>query len=171
MTYGNHTWHNIKFWADTVDRIVNCLIGCFKEKIYQIMIFEKVWSEDLGYSKNRKTMRNIQTKLDDGKNVKIPGEMNPYLKIEELNGRKTVIPANKVWDAQMEKKGFFSLASSRDFGAEQALQIYHLRDTSETGYCILKSQQGFSRCIFVCFRIKHSECGYWMKILMSFLMN
>ena len=99
-------------------------------------------SADLS-SKIRKTMRNIQTKLDDGKNVKIPGEMNPYLKIEELNGRKTVIPANKVWDAQMEKKGFFSLASSRDFGAEQALQIYHLRDTSETGYCILKSQQGF----------------------------
>ena len=99
-------------------------------------------SADLS-GKIRKEMRNVQAKLNSGKEAKISSALARYLRIEELDGKKTVIPVHIVWDSQMEKKGFFSLASSREYGAEKALQLYHLRDTSETGFCILKSQQGF----------------------------
>ena len=115
--------------------------------------------------KIRKEMRRVQSKLDNGKKAKINNALTHYLRIEKIDGKDTVVPEHQAWDAQMEKKGFFSLASSRDFGAEEALLIYHLRDTSETGYCILKSQQGFHAT-----RV-HSTEGIESKFAVCFVGN
>jgi hypothetical protein len=51
--------------------------------------------------------------------------------------------SRKQWKSSMKAKGFFSIASSKDFGAEKVLKLYGLRDASETQYSILKSQEGF----------------------------
>ena len=49
----------------------------------------------------------------------------------------------KAWKKSMlGKRGFFSLASGKNHGPQEAFDLYRLRDASEVQYGILKSQEG-----------------------------
>ena len=115
--------------------------------------------------KIRKERRRVQGQIDQGKKATVKDEFSPYLQIKKIDGKDTIIPNHDLWDSRVEKKGFFSIASSQDYGAERTLQIYHLRDASETGFCILKSQQGFSTT-----RV-HSTAGIESKFAICFIGN
>ena len=47
-----------------------------------------------------------------------------------------------AWRKTLRDKGFFSMLSSRDFGAGKTYDLYALRMASEVQYRILKSQEG-----------------------------
>lgn len=101
--------------------------------------------------------------------------MEAYLRVEEIPGnpdghsngagqtpKYRIIPTdlcNKV----LYKKGFESIATSRDLGPEEANRIYHLRDASEKQFMICKSMEGCG-----VFRI-HSTEGICSKALTCFI--
>lgn len=49
----------------------------------------------------------------------------------------------KVYQKALDSKGFCSIASSKEYGAERVDLLYHLRDASEKQFMIMKSQLGF----------------------------
>ena len=117
-------------------------------------------------SKIRSECRKLQTKLSEGKKAQVPNDLKSYLRItKDEHEKDSVELIYETWDQKMESKGYFSIASSDDFGAEKTLQLYHLRDASETGYCIIKSQQG-------CHTTRvHSDEGIETKFAICFIGN
>lgn len=113
----------------------------------------------------RKEMLAVQKKLDCGKNASIKAELKQYLHIVKIDDRDTVIPDYEKWDEKMANKGFFSIATSKEYGAEKTLGLYRLRDTSEIGYCFIKSHQGFEAT-----RV-HSTEGIESKFAVCFVGN
>ncbi|MBQ8094650.1 MAG: hypothetical protein IJ242_13915 [Clostridia bacterium] len=115
----------------------------------------------------RTEMARVQNKLDSlgKKRPGIKSEFQKYLQIRSIDGHDTVVPCYDTWDLKMAKKGFFSIATSKDFGAEKTLQLYGLRDMSEVGYCFIKSHQGFSAT-----RV-HSTEGIESKFAVCFVGN
>ena len=63
----------------------------------------------------------------------------------------------------MSEKGFHSMAVSDNISPDEANRLYKLRDTSETQYCILKSQEGANTT-----RVHKTE-GIYSKFALSFI--
>lgn len=81
--------------------------------------------------------------LREGKAAKIDASVRPYVAPVEESG-KTVrfeVSHERLQDA-MDAKGFSALASDANYGAEQTLRKYDLRDKSEKQYMVLKTQLG-----------------------------
>ena len=92
----------------------------------------------------RQEKRRIEALIAAGKTASVSNGMGKYVHIDtDDNGTRHVNFNYENWKLAMNGKGYFSLASSRDYGAEECLRIYHLRDTSETQYALIKSQEGF----------------------------
>jgi len=86
----------------------------------------------------------IQQQLSEGKQACVPQEFIGCISIKELDGKKvTVVNAEKV-QAIGERKGFFSLASSKALTAKEANDIYALRNSSEEQFSMVKSQLGYN---------------------------
>ena len=63
--------------------------------------------------------------------------------VPKANGGYEVVCHYDAWKKHLHDKGFYSILSSRDFGAERTARIYDLRIASEVQYRTLKSQEGF----------------------------
>ena len=80
----------------------------------------------------------------EGKKPVIPKKFKPFLEsVKDSDGKYSIICHYDAWRKSLRDKGFFSILSSRDFGAKKASELYDLRMASETQYRILKSQEGF----------------------------
>ena len=85
----------------------------------------------------------IQRQLSNGKQADVPQEYIGCISIEESDGKKAAfVNAEKV-QAMGERKGFFTLASSKALTAKEANEIYVLRNSSEEQFSMVKSQLGY----------------------------
>ena len=114
-------------------------------------------------SKIRAEKRRIDQLLLRGKEPTVEGEMKKYILIEEKDGVKEAVYRYENWKKDMFAKGYFSIAASEDFGAENTINTYHLRDASEKQYSILKSQEGYDTT-----RV-HSTPGIQSKMAIAFI--
>lgn len=74
----------------------------------------------------------------------IPTKFRSFLKVtKDQDGKFSVVCNYEEWRRSLRDRGFFSMLSSRDFGAKETYEIYGLRMASEVQYRILKSQEGF----------------------------
>lgn len=81
--------------------------------------------------------------IRDHKKPAVPKDLSAYLSVKQ-NGRSWKIEYNyDAWQTALDEKGFYSIASSDNFGADAVDRIYHLRDVSEKQYSIMKSQLGY----------------------------
>jgi hypothetical protein len=85
----------------------------------------------------------IQRELNKGKQASVPQEYIGCISIEELEGKTVAIVNAEKVQAIGERKGFFSLASSKALTAKEANEIYVLRNSSEEQFSMVKSQLGF----------------------------
>ena len=127
-----------------------------------------------------RAIQDAQAMISSGLKPVIEGGMESYLQVEEIppqTERKPdqeekvssegtpayrIIPTdlcNKV----LYKKGFESIASSQDLGPKETNRIYHLRDSSEKQYMVIKSMEGGR-----VFRI-HTDEGILSKGLACFI--
>jgi hypothetical protein len=117
---------------------------------------------------------------DQGIEPVVKSGMESYLRIEKTSGPDAggtehggsvssgkepafrIVPTD-LCNKMLYKKGFESIASSADLGAEEVNRIYHLRDASEKQYMICKSMEGSS-----VFRV-HTTEGICSKGLACFI--
>ena len=85
----------------------------------------------------------LRSEITAGKaDVTVPASMKKYLEIAEADGRKEVRFRYDDWQRDMDRKGFYAIASSDDLSAAEIHNLYGLRDASEKQFCMLKSQLG-----------------------------
>jgi len=85
----------------------------------------------------------IQRQLSKGKQASVPQEYKGCISIEDFVGKKVAfVNAEKVQEVG-ERKGFFTLASSKALTAKEANDIYVLRNSSEEQFSMVKSQLGY----------------------------
>ncbi|MDY0290216.1 MAG: transposase, partial [Sphaerochaeta sp.] len=85
----------------------------------------------------------LKAEIQKGKRPPVPRSLTKYISLREEGDTLSVEHDYARWQEDVNLKGFCSLASSEDFGAEEVDRIHHLRDASETQYAILKSQLGY----------------------------
>ena len=88
------------------------------------------------------TKKKIQKAIACGSRASVARPLRKYLSIEGEGPERTVIEHFDEWDRRMAGKGYFSLAVSEGITPDQANRLYRMRDTSETQFCILKTQEG-----------------------------
>ena len=86
--------------------------------------------------------RKIETAIANGSRASVPKNLQRYLTIEGEGSSRKLMEHHDEWDKCMAGKGFFSLAVSTGITPNQANRLYRMRDTSETQFSILKSQEG-----------------------------
>ena len=77
-------------------------------------------------------------------NIKIEKRIEKFIEIIDVDGEKLVDFRDDICFSEIEKKGFYCIASSQNFGSEKVDKIYHLRDASERQYKVMKSHLGFN---------------------------
>ena len=96
----------------------------------------------ISFLKNiRDEINNLNKLISEGKNVEVPAKYQKYIIIDEETN--TVTFDDNCKD-HVFKKGFFSIATSNDFGVDETNRLYKLRDASEKQYSTMKSQLGFN---------------------------
>lgn len=86
--------------------------------------------------------RNAESAIASGSRASIEKKLQKYLAVEGNGPDRKVVIRYDSWDAAMAAKGFLSMAVSEGIGPSLANRLYGMRDTSETQYSILKSQEG-----------------------------
>ncbi len=86
--------------------------------------------------------RKIRKAIESGSRASVPRNLRKYLTIEGDGPSRKLVENYEEWDKCMAGKGFFSLAVSEGITPGLANRLYKMRDTSETQYSILKSQEG-----------------------------
>lgn len=86
--------------------------------------------------------RKIKNAIANGGRASVPKNLQKYLTIEGEGSSRKLIEHFDEWDKSMAGNGFFSIAVSKGITPSQANKFYKMRDTSETQYSILKSQEG-----------------------------
>ena len=94
--------------------------------------------------KIRTAAREAEECILNCKKPSVPKELSPYLSIQNKGQGWEVIYHFDAWQNALDRKGFCSIASSLNLGAEQVDRLYHLRDISEKQYMIMKSQLGYN---------------------------
>jgi len=90
-----------------------------------------------------KAKNELQRKIDSKEqNIQIPQNLKKYLSFEIVDGMTKVVCDYEQWQRDVDAKGYYSIASSTSIGPSETYRRYHLRDASETGYAILKTQLG-----------------------------
>ena len=91
----------------------------------------------------RKEKKRLTDLIKKGKMAVVTPGMRKYFLIQQCeSGEQELVIDYDAWDDDMVGKGYFAIVSSRDFGPEEVLRIYGLREASEVQYSILKSQEG-----------------------------
>ena len=104
--------------------------GCFRGRDFNLEVSE--------------AKEKAEKECAAGKEPTIPPKFRAFLEvIEEQDGKFKVVCNYEAWRRSLRDSGFFSMLSSRDFGAKKTYEIYGLRMASEVQYRILKSQEGF----------------------------
>jgi len=89
------------------------------------------------------TTSNLRDKIERGEDAAVPVHMQQYVSIVESDGRKMVEIDRKQWQKSINSKGFYSMASDSNYGAEFVHRHYFLRDASEKVYAEIKTQLGY----------------------------
>lgn len=84
----------------------------------------------------------INNAITNGSRTSVPKNLRKYLEISGEGSSRTLIEHFDEWDKCMAGKGFFSIAVSEGITPNLANRLYRMRDTSETQYSIMKSQEG-----------------------------
>lgn len=107
--------------------------------------------------------KKAESAIAGGSRASIEKKLQKYLSIEGSGADRKVIIHYDKWDAAMAAKGFHSMAVSEGIGPSLANRLYGMRDTSETQYSILKSQEGQSTT-----RVHRTE-GIYSKFAVAFI--
>lgn len=86
--------------------------------------------------------KKIKKSISSGSRASVAKPLRKYLSIEGEGADRIIVEHFDEWDKCMAGKGFFSLAVSEGITPNQANRLYKMRDTSETQFCILKTQEG-----------------------------
>jgi hypothetical protein len=86
--------------------------------------------------------KKIKKAIASGSRASVAKPLRKYLSIEGEGPDRIIIEHFDEWDKCMAGKGFFSLAVSEGINPSQANRLYKMRDTSETQFSILKTQEG-----------------------------
>lgn len=72
----------------------------------------------------------------------IPQGMEKYLALKGSGGAWTTVRDIEAWQADLDAKGYYSIASSMEMAASDMHSTYYLRDTCEKAYPTMGSQLG-----------------------------
>ena len=108
-------------------------------------------------------VNEIKPRLENGDDVHIPRDFKRYLSIRDTDNGKEIVCNYENWDSDMSCKGYYSIASSDNFGPVEVDRLYRLRDASETQFMIMKSMEGFDVT-----RV-HSTRGIQAKLAICFI--
>ena len=86
--------------------------------------------------------KKIVAAIANGNRASVARPLRKYLTIKGEGASRELIEHHDEWDRSMAGKGYFSLAVSEGITPDRANKLYKMRDTSETQFCILKSQEG-----------------------------
>lgn len=90
------------------------------------------------------TVAMLQERIRKGESdVSVPARMEPYITIKGSGDGRIVEIDRKEWQKSINAKGFYSMASDSNYGAEFVHHQYFLRDASEKMYTEMKTQLGF----------------------------
>jgi len=90
-----------------------------------------------------KARKELQCKIDSNEqNIQVPENLKQYISLEIVDGTVKVVCDYEKWQRDIDVKGYYSIASTTSIGPSETYRRYHLRDASETGYAILKTQLG-----------------------------
>lgn len=120
------------------------LFGTHPEKAMLNLYFDGSAGSLKSIQLNKKIIaekKKAEQQLRDGKKPVIESGLGKYLWVDDE--KSSVVCDYVQWKNSMKEKGFFSIASSQDYGPAKVLKLYGLRDVSETQYSVLKSQEGF----------------------------
>lgn len=99
--------------------------------------------QETWFKKVSNTALNIQRKLNSGKKATVPKEYAECIHIEELSEKQVVMVNEYKVQESGNRKGFYTLASSKSMKAQDANEIYTLRNSSEEQFSMVKSQLGY----------------------------
>ena len=86
---------------------------------------------------------DIRRQMDRGELPPVvPQGMDKYLSLKEEDGRWTTERNLTAWQADLDAKGYYSIASSAEMEAASMHSTYYLRDTCEKAYSTMGSQLG-----------------------------
>ena len=123
--------------------------GCFKG----IELIQKVCAEKTAAEKA----------CESGEFPVIEKKYRRFFEVKpDNNGNPTVNCLYDEWKTALHCEGFFTMLSSKDYGADKVYDTYQLRIASETQYRILKSQEGFDTT-----RV-HTDSGMLSKYAICF---
>lgn len=88
-------------------------------------------------------IERVSHRLEEGKDAGIKDSLARYLSIVDDNGVRRIACDHDRWQSDLDAKGFYTIASSMNVGAQMTYELYTLRDASETQYMFSKSQLGF----------------------------
>ena len=95
--------------------------------------------------KVKECVRNACASIENGKPYEIDHVAKPYMHIQKYRGRKkdsVTIDENKLQEAVC-RMGFAALAMSKEMTAQEADNVYALRQQSEKQYAAFKTQLGY----------------------------
>lgn len=72
----------------------------------------------------------------------VPKDVSKYLTVSEEGGAWTTARNLEAWQAELDVKGYYSIASSVDMEAAEMHSTYYLRDTCEKAYSTMGTQLG-----------------------------
>ena len=101
--------------------------------------------------------------IANGSRASIDKKLEKYLEITGKGPEREIVIHYDVWDTAMASKGYYSMAVSDGISPNRANQLYKMRDTSETQYAILKSQEGMHTT-----RVHKTE-GIYSKFAVAFI--
>ena len=135
---------NVLFGTEEAEKLQ--LFSMHDYKAHVSLIYDSgngVERQETWFKKVSNAALKIQVQLSKGKKASIPQEYIGCISIEELDGKKVAfVNAEKVQEIG-ERKGFFTLASSKALTAKEANDIYVLRNSSEEQFSMVKSQLGY----------------------------
>jgi len=135
---------NVLYGTEEAEKVQ--LFGTHDYKAYASLIYDSRNGgerQEIWFKKVSNAALKIQRQLSKGKQAGVPQEYVGCISIEESDGKKVAfVNAEKV-QATGERKGFFTLASSKALTAKEANEIYVLRNSSEEQFSMVKSQLGY----------------------------
>ena len=89
-----------------------------------------------------KERRKILKAIAGGNKASVSRDLQKYLSIDGQSPDRTLRLNTAAFDESMSSKGFFSMAVSEGISPSLGDTLYRMRDTSETQFSILKTQEG-----------------------------
>ena len=121
--------------SDTISLFYDPVNGTERAEALSIKILRAQESLNKTIAKNNKSGKS--------KDIQVPMELRQYLSVETTDEGTKVIVNTKQWQKDIELKGYYAIASSKEMNSDEIDTCYDLRDISEKQYMIAKDQMGF----------------------------